>query len=51
LLRARNDLAKSQKEMVDLMKGMKNTRAYTLKEPLNGEGSNNVEGSHAHTYI
>jgi len=35
--------------MIDLMKGMENTRDSTGKESLNGEGSNNVEGSQSHT--
>jgi len=35
--------------MIDLMKGMENTRDSTGKESLNGEGSNNAEGSQSHT--
>jgi len=40
-----NDLAKGQKEMVDLMKGMTNRGTSYGKKPMKGEGSNSVEGS------
>lgn len=51
LLNAINDLARGQKEMVDLMKGMSNTRTSIGKEPLNGEGSNSAEGSQACNHV
>jgi len=51
LHRAINNLAKGQKEMVEVMKGVTHTRASTRKEPLNGEGSNSAERSHARTCV
>lgn len=51
LLKAINDLAKGQKEMVEAMKGMTHTTASTGKESLNGEGSNSAESSQAWTYL
>jgi len=48
-LSAINDLARDQKEMVDLMRGMTKKGISTGKEPINGEGSNSAKGNRAHS--